>query len=73
MPSIVSLLRNLSGDEVVSIAMIGITVAVFAWYQTNMTGLQRLTNAVLALVVSLGCGTAVSVVLKKLNPDWYSS
>jgi hypothetical protein len=73
MPSIASLIRNLSRDDIVSIVVIGITVAVFAWYQTNMTGIQRMTNAVIALLVSVGCATAVTVVLKKLNPIWYSS
>jgi hypothetical protein len=73
MSSIPSLLRNLNRDEIVSITVIGITVAVLAWYQTNMTGIQRLTNAVIVLLVSIGCATAVTVVLKKLNPTWYSS
>ncbi|TSD15824.1 hypothetical protein DP107_01180 [Haloglomus irregulare] len=73
MPSVPSLLRDLSGDEIVSIAVIGITVAVLAWYQTNMTGIRRLTDAVIVLLVSIGCATAVTVVLKGLNPTWYSS
>jgi threonine/homoserine efflux transporter RhtA len=73
MPSIDSLIRNLSRNEIVSIIIIGITVAVLAWYRTDMTGIQRLTNSIIGLLVSISCATAVTVVLKKLNPTWYSS
>jgi len=73
MSSIASLIRNLSRDEIVSITIIGITVAVFAWYRTNMTGIQRLSNSIIVLLVSIGCATAVTVVLKEWNPTWYSS
>lgn len=43
-------MASLSRDEITSIAVIDITVAVFAWYQTNMTGLQQLTNALLVVL-----------------------
>jgi len=73
MPSISTQMRNLSRDELVSITVIGITAAVLAWYQTNLTGVQRLTTAVLTLLVSMSCATAVTVVLKRWNPHWYRS
>jgi hypothetical protein len=73
MSSIASLIRNLSRDEIVSITVIGITVAVLAWYQTNMTGIQRLANSIISLLMSISCATAVTVVLKKWDPTWYSS
>jgi hypothetical protein len=72
MSSIASLIRNLSRDEIVSITVIGITVTVLAWYQTDMTGIQRLTNSIIILLASISCATAVTVVLKKLYPTWYS-
>jgi hypothetical protein len=73
MSSVTSLIRNLSRDEIVSITVIGITVAVLAWYQTNMTGIQRLANSIISLLVSISCATTVTVVLNKWNPTWYSS
>lgn len=65
MSSIVGLIRNLSRDEIVSITVVGITVAVLACHQTNMTGIQRLTNSIISLIVSISCATTVTVVLKK--------
>ena len=71
MPS-VSPLSTLSRDEAVSIAGIGITVFVFTWYWTDTVGGQRLTDAVVALLASVCCAVAVTVVLKSLDPGWYS-
>lgn len=65
MSSTVGLIRNLSRDEIVSITVVGITVAVLAWHQTNMTGIQRLTNSIISLIVSISCAMTVTVVLKK--------
>ena len=73
MPSIVSLIRNLSRDEFMGIVVISITVAVFAWYQTNMTGIERWMNTTMVLLVSGAVATATSLVLKKWDPFWYSS
>ena len=73
MPSIVSLILNLSRDEFIGIVVISITVAVLAWYQTDMTGIQRWANTTMVLLVSGGVATATSLVLKKWNPSWYSS
>ncbi|MFT4890047.1 MAG: hypothetical protein ACI9YT_000960 [Halobacteriales archaeon] len=64
---------SLSRDEAVSIAVLAITVAVFAWYRTDLTGIQRWANATIALLVSLAVATATFYVLKKWDPIWYSS
>lgn len=66
------ILADLSRDERVSIALISITVAVFAWYQSEMTGIQRWTNATIALVVSIAVATAVTLFLKRWDPFWYT-
>jgi Mn2+/Fe2+ NRAMP family transporter len=65
-------LSTLSRDEVVSIAGVAVTVFVLTWYQTDTVGGQRLTDAVVALLVSVCCAVAVTVVLKSLDPGWYS-
>jgi hypothetical protein len=64
-------MAGLSRDESVSITVLGITVAVFAWYRTSMTGIQRWTNAIIALLVSVAVATATFYVLKNWNPVWY--
>lgn len=64
---------GMSRDEAASIAVIGTTVAVFAWYRTGMTGVQRWTNAFLALLVSVAVGAATTLVLRKWDPVWYRS
>jgi hypothetical protein len=65
------IMAGLSRDEVASIALIGITVAVFAWYRTGLTGIQRWTNVIIVLLVSVTVATATTFVLKKWNPRWY--
>jgi len=64
-------MASLSRDEIASIAVIGITVAVFAWYRTSLTGIQRWTNASIALLMSVAVAAATTLVLKKWNPGWY--
>jgi hypothetical protein len=66
-------LASLSRDEIASIAVIAITVAVFAWFRTDMTGVQRWTGTLVALLVSGAVATATTAVLKTLNPGWYRS
>jgi hypothetical protein len=66
-------MAELSRDEIASIAVISITVAVFALYQTSSTGIQRWTNAIVALLVSVDMATVTTLVLKKWNPRWYRS
>jgi cell division protein FtsW (lipid II flippase) len=66
-------MAGLSRDESASIAVIGTTVAVFAWYQTDLTGIQRWTNVLIVLLVSVAVATATTFVLKKWNPSWYRS
>lgn len=66
-------MAGLSRDEIAAIAGIGITVAVFAWYRTGLTGMQRWTNAIIVLLVSVAVATATTFVLKKWNPRWYRS
>jgi hypothetical protein len=66
-------MAGLSRDEIAAIAGIGITVAVFAWYRTGLTGIQRWTNAIIVLLVSVAVATATTFVLKKWNPGWYRS
>jgi uncharacterized membrane protein len=67
------ILAGLSRDEVASIAVIGITVAVFAWFRTGLTGIQQWTNAIIVFLVSVAVATATTIVLKKWNPRWYRS
>jgi hypothetical protein len=62
-----------SRDETASIVIIGVTVAVFAWYRAGMTGIQRWTNATLAFLVSIAFTTVVTAILKRWNPVWYRS
>ena len=67
------IMASLSRDEVASIAVIGITVAVFAWYRTGLTGIHQWTNAIIVFLVSVAVATATTLVLKKWNPRWYRS
>jgi hypothetical protein len=62
-----------SRDETVSIVIIGVTVAVFAWYRAGMTGIQRWSNVTIAFLVSTVFATAVTAILKRWNPVWYRS
>jgi hypothetical protein len=62
-----------SRDETASILIIGVTVAVFAWYWAGMTGIQRRTNATIAFFVSIALATAVTTILKRWNPVWSQS
>lgn len=66
-------MAGLSRDEIASIAVIGVTVAVFAWYRTDLIGIQRWTNAIIALLVSIAVATATTFILKKWDPRWYRS
>ena len=66
-------MAGLSRTEIASIAVIGITVTVFAWYRPGLTGIQRWTNAIIVLLVSVAVATATTLVLKKWNPSWYRS
>jgi hypothetical protein len=66
-------MAGFSSDETVSITVLAITVAVFAWYRSDMTGISRWTNAIIALLVSLAVATATFYVLKKWDPFWYRS
>jgi len=64
---------GLSRDETAGIVIIGVTVAVFAWYRAGMTGIQRWTNATIAFLASIAFATAVTAILKRWNPVWYRS
>jgi len=66
-------MTGLARDETTSVVIIGITVAVFAWYRTSMTGIQQWTNTAIAFLVSIAFATAVTVILKRWNPGWYRS
>lgn len=66
-------MAGFSRDETVSLTVLAITVAVFAWYRSDMTGISRLTNAIIALFVSVTIATATLYVLKRWNPIWYRS
>ena len=66
-------MADLSRDEIASIAVIGITVAAFAWYRTGLTGIQRWTNASIVFFVSVAVATATTLILQKWNPGWYRS
>jgi hypothetical protein len=64
---------TLSRDEIVSIVLIGSTVAALSWYQSDMTGVQRWTTTAIGLFVSVAVATATFVVLKRWDPFWYTS
>jgi hypothetical protein len=66
-------MTGFSTDETASIVIIGITVAVFAWYRTGMTGIQQWTNTAIAFLVSIVFATAMTAILKRWNPSWYRS
>lgn len=66
-------MAGFSRDETVSLTVLAITVAVFAWYRSDMTGISRWTNAIIALLVSVTIATATLYVLKRWNPIWYRS
>jgi hypothetical protein len=66
-------MAGFSRDETVSLTVLAITVAVFAWYRSDMTGISRWTNAIIALFVSVTIATATLYVLKRWNPIWYRS
>jgi hypothetical protein len=57
----------LSSEEIVSVALIGMTVAVVVWYQTGMTGIQRWTTTFLSLVVSSTTTAATTLALRRWN------
>lgn len=62
-----------SREEAVGIAAIGITVAVFAWYRADVTGVRRVADAAIGLLVSVGVATATFHVLGRWDPFWYRS
>ena len=66
-------MTRLSRDETMSIVLIGITVAVLAWYRSDLTGIHRWTNTTLVWLVSTAVATATFYMLKKWNPFWYQS
>jgi len=66
-------MAGLSRNEIASLTALGLTVAVFAWYRTDLTGIQRWTNATIALLVSVAVATATFHVLNAWDPVWYRS
>lgn len=62
-----------SPEETASVATIATVLCVFAWYQTQLTGIQRWTNVVVVLLVGAVSATVGLVALKRLDPAWYSS
>ena len=62
------MMASLSRDRIAAIAGIGVTVAVFAWYRTGLTGIQRWTNAIIVLLVSVAVATATTLILQRWNP-----
>jgi len=54
-------MSRLSRDESLSIAIVGITVGVLAWYRTDLVGIQRWIGAAIGLAVSLAVATATIV------------
>jgi hypothetical protein len=66
-------MTGLSRDETVSIVFIGVTVAIFAWYQTGVTGIQRWVSTTIAFLVSIAVATSLTTLLKRWDPIWYRS
>jgi hypothetical protein len=57
-------MTGVSRDETASVVIIGITVAVFAWYRTGMTGLHQWTNTAIAFLVGIAVAAAVTSILE---------
>ncbi|PSQ57010.1 MAG: hypothetical protein BRD23_09035 [Halobacteriales archaeon SW_9_67_25] len=66
-------MATLHREEVTSIVVVGTILAVFAWYGSEMSGIQRLTNSVIVSLVGIASATAGFYVLNRWNPGWYRS
>lgn len=66
-------MAELSRTETASILMIGITVAVMAWYWSDLSGVQRWTSVLTACLLSVASAWAALSVLATWDPAWYRS
>ena len=57
--------------EATSVAVVTALVAVLAWHQTDLTGVQALTNAAIAALVTAVSMTLVYTLIRALDPHWY--
>jgi hypothetical protein len=57
--------------EAVTVALIATISAVTTWYYTDLTGVQALTNAGIALLVTAVAATGLFYLVKRLDPSWY--
>jgi hypothetical protein len=57
-------------DVVTTIAVVTTTAMVLAWYQTGLTGVQRLTNVGVAGTVTIASMILGFALLKKWDPSW---
>jgi hypothetical protein len=65
--------QRVSETELTSAAMVAAVSAVIAWYSSSLTGVQGVTDAAIAVVVTLAFFFAGLLTLKRWNPSWYSS
>lgn len=57
--------------ETTSVAVVTALVAVLAWHQTDLTGVQALTNTTIAALVTAVSMTLVYTLIRALDPHWY--
>jgi len=57
--------------EATSVAVVTTLMAVLAWHQSDLTGVQALTNAAVAALVTAVSMTLVYSLLRALDPHWY--
>ena len=64
---------TLHREEITTIVVVGVLLAVFAWYSSEMSGIQRMINSIIVLFVGSGSTVAGFYMLKRWNPRWYRS
>jgi hypothetical protein len=59
------------GIEVTSIAIVTTLMATLAWHWTDLTGVQALTNAAIAALVTAVSMTVMYSLIRAVDPHWY--
>jgi hypothetical protein len=57
--------------EATSVAVVTTLAAVLAWHQTDLTGVQALTNAAIAALVTAVSMTLIYSLIRALDPHWH--
>lgn len=59
------------GIEVTTVAIVTTLMATLAWYRTDLTGVQALTNSAIAALVTAVSMTVMFSLIRAIDPHWY--